>query len=297
MSFKIAVTIIMIGVATSIVWAMYPPENSRCNGELERYDLTVDGNTRPYYIFVPGADAVYPIVVVLHGGGGALGNPEHMLEKTGWKENAERECLALVLPSGTPENPELPVQIDAALPHYNPLTWNDHSGDTGASRRGVDDVKYIERVLADAQEKISIDDRRIYVTGFSNGASLTYILGTLLSDRIAAIAPVEGAFYADVRAMRLPVSLMTVYGMPSRVGESISLPQIGDNVHPALQWQQHLACSESESEQDESRIFFTFSHCADDALVSALQVFNAGHEYPPKITPEIWRFFELNSKN
>jgi polyhydroxybutyrate depolymerase len=41
-----------------------------------------------------------------------------------------------------------------------------------------------------------VDDKRIYVCGFSNGAFMTYRLGAELSERIAAIAVVEGTIGA-----------------------------------------------------------------------------------------------------
>ena len=43
-----------------------------------------------------------------------------------------------------------------------------------------------------SNEAVQIDRQRIFATGMSNGAILTYRLASELSDRIAAIAPVAG---------------------------------------------------------------------------------------------------------
>src|SRR5262249_32660061 len=56
---------------------------------------------------------------------------------------------------------------------------------------------------------------RIYVTGFSNGASMTYRVGAELSDQVAAIAPVSGHFWLrDDPSIQLkrPVPLLFIYG-------------------------------------------------------------------------------------
>ena len=47
-----------------------------------------------------------------------------------------------------------------------------------------------------------IDQHRVYVTGFSNGAGMTFTLGSRFSDRIAAIAPVSSQSFAKVEAPR-----------------------------------------------------------------------------------------------
>jgi polyhydroxybutyrate depolymerase len=48
-------------------------------------------------------------------------------------------------------------------------------------------------MLADLKGRVSVDERRIYVTGFSNGASMAFRVARELSPIIAAAAPVAGA--------------------------------------------------------------------------------------------------------
>ena len=57
-----------------------------------------------------------------------------------------------------------------------------------------DDAEYIKGVIADIVSRgYSIDTRRVYVTGLSNGGQLTYKAACVLSDWVAAVAPVAGA--------------------------------------------------------------------------------------------------------
>lgn len=52
------------------------------------------------------------------------------------------------------------------------------------------DVRFIGDLLDEAERTLCIDGRRIFVTGFSNGAFLASTLACIYADRIAAIAPV-----------------------------------------------------------------------------------------------------------
>jgi polyhydroxybutyrate depolymerase len=58
----------------------------------------------------------------------------------------------------------------------------------------------------------AVDQRRVYVTGFSNGASMAFRAGAALSDRLAAIAPVAGACWTEPLRLSRGVSLCYVTG-------------------------------------------------------------------------------------
>jgi polyhydroxybutyrate depolymerase len=55
---------------------------------------------------------------------------------------------------------------------------------------GAPDVRFIGDLLDEAGRTLCIDDRRVFVAGFSNGAFLASTLACVYADRIAAIAPV-----------------------------------------------------------------------------------------------------------
>ena len=54
------------------------------------------------------------------------------------------------------------------------------------------DLKLVDTALASLRAKFKVDDTRIYATGFSNGASFTYLLWTERPAVFAAYAPVAG---------------------------------------------------------------------------------------------------------
>jgi len=57
----------------------------------------------------------------------------------------------------------------------------------------IDDVEFISTLLHHLETTLTIDSSRIFITGVSGGALMTYRLGAELSDTIAAIAPVAGS--------------------------------------------------------------------------------------------------------
>jgi polyhydroxybutyrate depolymerase len=54
------------------------------------------------------------------------------------------------------------------------------------------DVQFIGDLLNEAERTLCIDERRVFVTGYSNGAFLASSLACVDANRIAAIAPVAG---------------------------------------------------------------------------------------------------------
>ncbi|MER7013427.1 ferulic acid esterase [Saccharopolyspora sp. NPDC000359] len=59
----------------------------------------------------------------------------------------------------------------------------------------VDDVLFTSDLLDELQREFCVDPRRIYAAGKSNGGGFTGVLACRMSERIAAFAPVSGAFY------------------------------------------------------------------------------------------------------
>lgn len=54
------------------------------------------------------------------------------------------------------------------------------------------DIRLFDEIKAYLSIKYSIDEKRIYVTGFSNGAAFTYVAAAARGGMIAAIAPIAG---------------------------------------------------------------------------------------------------------
>lgn len=157
---------------------------------------------RSYLVQAPDGDGPWPVVMMLHGAGGTA---EWTLRETRWGEHARREGFLLVLPEATRPDPASPAGF-----LQNPQVWNDGAGEGWhPPRPRVDDVGFLVSVLDDLASRFPIDTARIYVTGFSNGAAMTFRFASERADRITAIAPVAGYCVVDPQPSRpLPTLYM-----------------------------------------------------------------------------------------
>lgn len=163
--------------------------------------LTWGGRERTWVICVPKAirsGRPLPLIVALHGGGG---HGESLAGMSGLSALAEQEGFLVAYPNGTHR------RFTGRL-----LTWNagDCCGDAREAR--VDDVGFISAMLDMLGTAYPVDPRRVYVTGFSNGAMLAHRVGSELSGRIAAIAPVAGSLPPGLPRPARPLAVLVVHG-------------------------------------------------------------------------------------
>ena len=78
-------------------------------------------------------------------------------------------------------------------------TWNAGGGTGGyncvsgnACNNGVDDMAYVRALVGAIGAQVTIDPKRTFATGFSNGAALSHRLACQASELFAAVAPVSG---------------------------------------------------------------------------------------------------------
>ncbi len=94
-------------------------------------------------------------------------------------------------------------------------SWADGRGTTPADKQGVDDVGFLTALVDHFIEKFGADRRRVYATGMSNGAMMSYRLACERADRFAAIAPVAaqmGQKLAERCTPSRPVSVISFVG-------------------------------------------------------------------------------------
>jgi polyhydroxybutyrate depolymerase len=127
--------------------------------------------------------------------------------ETGWGAKADEVGFLAVFPDATPPDPTRPGHFS-----NNPQLWNDGSGRFYPGQTAPDDVAFLNAVLDDLLARFAVDERRIFVTGFSNGASMSFRIGAELSKRIAAIAPVAGALWIDPIKLEQHVPMIYITG-------------------------------------------------------------------------------------
>ncbi|MEQ1877192.1 MAG: PHB depolymerase family esterase, partial [Bdellovibrionia bacterium] len=158
---------------------------------------------RSYKLHIPPRTrGPIPLVLAIHGAGGNWQSQERLTCPGGDLTNskclnalADRMGVAVVYPNGT-------GALDACKqdPKWCEFrTWNAGGGTLGFSCVGgyacehqIDDVAYFKDLIADVRTLVSIDSSRIFATGISNGAAMSFRLACEMSEQIAAIAPVAG---------------------------------------------------------------------------------------------------------
>ena len=164
------------------------------------HELTLEhgGRSRWALVHVPPAareGKPLPALIVYHGGGGEpLGMQAHA---AGLDALADQEGFLVVYPAGT-------GPFERRL-----LTWNAGSCCGSAAREDVDDVGFTVALLERLARRAPVDPTRVYASGLSNGAMMSYRLAVDAPERVAAIAPVAGAMVAVLPAKpRLPVPVI-----------------------------------------------------------------------------------------
>jgi len=165
-----------------------------------RVAVRIDDHNRKFVFvtptgFKPGRSL--PIVFFMHGAGGSA---EQAARTYGWAEKSEAEHFFVAFPEG------LPLRADSNGKFH---IWRDERGDFPSD---VNDVHFFEELLNKLEIVLPIDRHRIYITGFSNGAGMTFTLGAHFSDRIAAIAPVSSQSFANVTSLARPLPVYYLTG-------------------------------------------------------------------------------------
>ncbi len=139
---------------------------------------TVDGVKREAIVYAPlskSSRARVPVVLAFHGHGDTAGNYQGVAIHENWQQ------AVVVYPQG------LNSTSDGAP------GWQVEKG-----KDGDRDLKLVDQMLASLREQFSVDDSRIYATGFSNGANFTYLLWAERPHVFAAYAPVAARILPSV---------------------------------------------------------------------------------------------------
>lgn len=185
----IVLGLIVIGVAWTRIQTA---RNLSVPAGHEERTLTIGGLERRYLFHVPKSykpGSSIPLVIMLHGMGGTAILSQR---ETGWSEKGDAEGFMVVYPEATRPDPLQPASLRS-----NPQAWNDGSGRFHAAEEKIDDVGFIRSMIDELSKEYSIDQDRVFVTGFSNGASMTFRIGAELANRVVAIAPHSGTCWTE----------------------------------------------------------------------------------------------------
>jgi len=158
--------------------------------------LLVGSVARTYLLHVPPhlAKSGAALILVFHGRGGDGVGMERL---TGFSALADRAGFVVAYPNGLNRS------------------WNDGRAIPAATRHrsAADDVGFASLLIDSLTAEFHLDPRRVYATGFSNGAGFTQYLGARLATRLAAIASVSGGLAARAARDFAPAEPLSVFIM------------------------------------------------------------------------------------
>lgn len=155
------------------------------------------------------ADAELPLVIFLHGAGGSAA---WCAEEVGWNPLADRRGFMVAWPEGLPIDPHRPAKFLT-----NPMIWNDGSDWYPPGTPRPDDVAFLSALPDLIAGAFALDRSRVLLTGFSNGASMTYLAAESMADRLMGIAPVAGLCRLAAPAPVRPIRTLTMIGSEDRL--------------------------------------------------------------------------------
>ena len=262
---------------------------------------TVVSTARAYSKFIPSSyskGTSLPLVVLLHGYGATGAMQESYMN---FESVAETNKFILVYPDGT---------VDSSGKQF----WNATDACCDFFSAVADDV-YLLSILKEMESNYSIDAKRIYFVGHSNGGFMSYRMACKYPDRIAAIASLAGASYFKTTdcGAKSPVSVLQVHGTKDGTilydGGQILGTSYPGAVASASQWATFNQCTQNAVTRstkfdlepnitgDETSVT-AWTNCQNSSEVELWTMEGAAHIPTLKSTfaTKIWEFFAAHPK-
>jgi polyhydroxybutyrate depolymerase len=261
----VGVLVIVIGLPVAFIltaW-VYFSIMDKTNGS-----IVSSGVTRRYLLYVPKTydrSKPTPLVISMHAG--ALW-PAAQMGISRWNELADEHGFLVVYPAGT----------------GFPQVWH-----MGPRSLGLN-VTFISELIDKLEAEYNIDPNRIYADGMSNGGGMAIALSCKLSDRIAAVGAVAGAYAVDWEQCgdSKPVPTVAFHGTadplaPYKGGSSPIAPGLFPNIRDwAATWARRNRCKgdPSDTRITASVRSLAYTDCAENADVILYTVEGGGHTWP-----------------
>jgi polyhydroxybutyrate depolymerase len=251
----------------------------------EKVTTTSGGAERWYYRHVPpDYDGAAPTPVVLDLHGYSEGAQVHLM-MSNLGSYGDEQGFITITPQGTAE----------PIPRW----------DVGFDSK---DYAFIGDLLDEVNETLCVDERRVFVTGLSNGAFMTSALVCKYGDRLAAAAPVAGIRAIDDCNPGRPIPVAAFHGtadefvsynggfgsgaarLPAPDGSNRTMAETSPQSRPpdgpsvpetAAAWAKRNGCQPKPIVEDvTSDVKLTRFSCPEGADVYLYTVEGGGHSWP-----------------
>jgi polyhydroxybutyrate depolymerase len=255
---------LILSVTTLLVFT-----NAAARAETKMMTWTIDGLKRDAIVYLPTAKSPggkTPVVFSFHGHGDDIQNFQSVDLQAAWPEAIVAYFQGL--PTSRSGEPPLPG-------------WQVETGTYGDR-----DLKLVDAALASLRKQYSVDDARIYATGFSNGANFTYLLWSERPNVFAAYAPVAAVLRSSPKT---PRPVLHIAGSRDR-----QIPF--DNQKEAMELARMINRAAGKGEACGSGCTLYNPSSSPGAPVMTW-IHSGGHEYPDGTSQRIVKFFKQHPMN
>ncbi len=173
-----------------------------------------DGIDREYVLYIPksySAASPVPLMLNFHGYGGSA---SEFMQEADMRSLSEDSGFILAYPQGS--------CLDGS-PHWNACP------PSSDNKSNTDDFGFVEKIITQVSSEYSIDMKRIYASGYSNGGMMAFGLANYKSNLIAAIASVSGTMLDCNGATSHPMPVILLHGTSDYI-----IPYHGNNSYASI---------------------------------------------------------------
>lgn len=249
------------------------------DGDEDKETIKVDGFRRKYRVYCPkdyDSAKKYPLVFVLHG---RFGQGKATDKATNFDLVADEKGLILCYPDGYKKS------------------WVDDRHTGPAADAGVDDIHFFDQLLNQLISDYSIDEKRVYSCGMSNGGFMSMSLACHLSNRFAAVGSVTGNLAPNPTSYcsdAAPTGILLIgspsdpispyYGGPiSDESDALGFPETFEhwkNLNNCGDPVQDSVWNDLVPDDGTTVITHTYSNCDSSVKVVLYEVQGMGHTWP-----------------
>ncbi|MEO6865384.1 MAG: PHB depolymerase family esterase [Gemmatimonadaceae bacterium] len=236
--------------------------------------IDVGGRHREYLLHLPSGYATtrpMPLLFVFHGSSASASVIER---ETAFDEIADSLGLIVVYPEGLHRG------------------WNIGECCRYSFMKHVSEIAFVTALLDHLEVGLSVDPTRVYATGYSDGGTLSFLLGCSLSTRITAVAAVSATLFDPLPACRIsrsvPVAIIhgtgdthIPYGGQPGAKASVRAKHLTLSSPQVVQfWVDRNRCSEPPRTTRAGRVVRSVYECPDSASVLFYSIVGGEHGWP-----------------
>ncbi len=223
--------------------------------------MSVSG--REIHVYAPSNLAPKsPLLISCHG---MNQDPNYQQENTHWEAVADTAGFVVVYPRGG----------------EGMSTW-DISGDK--------DAKWMTEIIAQMVKDYDIDEKRVYLSGFSMGGMFTYNAMSKIADKIAAYAPTSGTNVMGASKAQRPVPIIHPHGTTDDVLPYNNVEGFIKNYRDQFNCPSQAEVQDNYPHQGEKATMYTWGPCDKGVYIKHMKLEGRGHMPSKNEVSDIWNF-------